>query len=331
VGLNMSSQKNTRKKKGKTISSRKPSATTLPFLLEIGTEELPAAFISQALQDLAELGRSLLSECRLDYQALRTVGTSRRLALLVEGVQPRQSSLTQEVFGPPKSAAFDASGQPTKAAEGFAKSQGVRVEQLLIKQTPKGLYLAVEKHQRGQSAKQILTQSLSSMLAKLAYPKAMRWNASRTKFARPIRWMVALLGEQPITVEFAGIRSRPVTWAHRFYRIKGKNNGHGIPLPNASNYIARMKRLGVLVDPEERRMVINQQITALVKSAKGQIDPIHRDELVEEAVWGGGISSSDHWHVQERIFIHSQNGPDFLDERTSRVLFRGHQRRSPPS
>ncbi len=286
MGLNRSSQKNTRKKKGKTISSRKPSATTLPFLLEIGTEELPAAFISQALQDLAELGRSLLSECRLDYQALRTVGTSRRLALLVEGVQPRQSSLTQEVFGPPKSAGFDASGQPTKAAEGFAKSQGVRVEQLLIKQTPKGLYLAVEKHQRGQSAKQILTQSLSSMLAKLAYPKAMRWNASRTKFARPIRWMVALLGEQPITVEFAGIRSRPVTWAHRFYRIKGKNNGHGIPLPNASNYIARMKRLGVLVDPEERRMVISQQITALVKSAKGQIDPIHRDELVEEAVWG---------------------------------------------
>ncbi|MDH4361130.1 MAG: glycine--tRNA ligase subunit beta, partial [Nitrospirota bacterium] len=115
----------------------------LPFLLEIGTEELPAAFLPQALQDLAILGQKLFAECRLEYGALRTVGTPRRLTLLVEGLQAQQASLTQEILGPPVSAALDASGQPTKAAQGFAKSQGVPVDQLRIKETPKGAYMAV--------------------------------------------------------------------------------------------------------------------------------------------------------------------------------------------
>jgi glycyl-tRNA synthetase beta chain len=125
--------------------SSKRSVRVLPFLLEIGTEELPSAFLPQALQDLAILGQRLFAECRLEYEALRTVGTSRRLTLLVEGLQTQQSSLTQEILGPPTSAAFDAFGQPTKAAQGFAKSQGVPVDQLRIKETSKGAYVAAEK------------------------------------------------------------------------------------------------------------------------------------------------------------------------------------------
>jgi len=111
---------------------------TLPFLLEIGTEELPSGFIAQALQDLAESGQKFLSECRLGYQVLRTVGTTRRLVLLVEGVQPRQSSLTQEIFGPPKSAAFDSSGQPTQAAVGLRNPKASKSINFLLKPLPRG-------------------------------------------------------------------------------------------------------------------------------------------------------------------------------------------------
>ncbi len=271
--------------KVKDSPSRKPTVTFLPFLLEIGTEELPAKFLPQALQDLKALGQQLLSECRLSYHHIRTVGTCRRLALLVDGVQPRQSSLTREIVGPPKSAAFDASGAPTKAAQGFAKSQGVPVEHLIVKETPKGLYLAVEKHERGQSAKQVLTSSLPAYLSKLIFPKAMRWNDSQAKFARPVRWIVALLGEQALNVEFAGIRSGGVTWGHRFFRITRRKAGQGVPLTNAATYIAAMKRLGVLVDPDERRKNIIQQIDTLAQAARGKVDPVYREELIEEAVW----------------------------------------------
>ena len=270
----------------KTGHASKLPARVLPFLLEIGTEELPSAFLPQALQDLATLGQRLFAECRLEYEALRTVGTPRRLTLLVEGLQTQQTSLTQEILGPPSSAALDASGQPTKAAHGFAKSQGVPVDQLRIKETPKGPYMAVEKHQRGQSAKVVITEALPLSLGKLGFPKAMRWNASRARFARPIRWVVALLGDQPLKVEFAGIQSGAFTRGHRFYRVKGKKPGQDILLAHATHYIETMKRVGVLVDPEERRSIITRQVSALAKAAKGQVDPVYRDELIEAAVCG---------------------------------------------
>lgn len=264
----------------------KLSAGTLPFLLEIGTEELPSAFLPQALQDLATLGQNLFAECRLEYETLRTVGTPRRLTLLVEGLQTQQSSLTQEILGPPTSVALDASGQPTTAAQGFARSQGVLVEQLRIKDTPKGAYMAVEKLQRGQSAKEVITEALPLSLSKLGFPKAMRWNASRARFARPIRWVVALLGDQPLKVDFAGIQSGTFTRGHRFYRVKGKKLGQGILLAHAAKYIETMKRVGVLVDPEERRSLITREVSTLAKAAKGQVDPMYRDELIEAAVCG---------------------------------------------
>ncbi len=267
-------------------SSQQPKVTSLPLLVEIGTEEIPTTFLSQALQDLAALGQELLDECRLSYHEIRTVGTSRRLVLLVDGVQTQQSSLKQEIVGPPKSAAFDAAGLPTKAAQGFAKSQGVSVEQLTFKETPKGLYLVVNKHERGKSAKQVLASSLPGYLAKLTFAKAMRWNASQAKFARPIRWMAVLLGPQVLKIEFAGIVSGGVTWGHRFYKRKGKNPGQAVPLTNASTYITTMSKLGVLVDPDERRVLIQSQIATLATLGKGQIDPVHREELTEEAVWG---------------------------------------------
>ncbi len=256
------------------------------LLVEIGTEELPANVVAQALKDLDALGHQLLGECRLTYDHIRTVGTPRRLALLVDGVSARQTSLTQEIVGPPKSAAFDTEGIPTKAALGFAKSQGVSVEQLVTKETPKGLYLAAEKHQPGQAAKAVLTSNLPTYIAKLSFPKAMRWNSSQVRFARPVRWIVALLGSQLLKVQFAGICSGRMTRGHRFFRHTGMNMNKGVSLAHAQNYVRDLKKAGVIVDQKERREEITRQITALAKSARGQIEPGYREELLEEAVWG---------------------------------------------
>ncbi len=307
----MASIKQTQKKT-KGSSSSKAKVTSLPLLIEIGTEEIPTTFLPQALQDLTEIGEQLLDECRLTYRDIRTVGTSRRLALLVDGVQTQQASLKQEVVGPPKSAAFDALGVPTKAAQGFAKSQGVSVEQLTFKETPKGLYLAVNKHERGKSAKLVVASSLPGYLAKLTFPKAMRWNTSQVKFARPIRWMAVLLGQQVLKIEFAGIVSGGVTWGHRFYKRKGKKPGKAVPLTNAATYITTMSKLGVLVDPDERRVAIQSQIAKLATAGKGQIDPVHREELTEEAVWGVeyphgilGTFHKDFLALPDRVLISS--------------------------
>ena len=298
--------------KAKAASARTPKVTALPLLVEIGTEEIPTTFLPQALQDLAALGKELLDECRLTYREIRTVGTSRRLALLVDGVQTQQASLRHEVVGPPKSAAYDASGAPTKAAQGFAKSQGVSIEQLTFKETPKGVYLAVNKHERGKSAKQVLTSNLSGFLAQLTFPKAMRWNASQAKFARPIRWMVVLLGSQVLKIECAGILSSGSTRGHRFYKYKSKKTGQAVPLTDASTYMATMNKLGVVVDPDERRHAIQSQIDKLAKLGKGQIDPMYREELMEEAVWGVeyphailGTFHEDFLALPDRVLISS--------------------------
>ena len=267
-------------------SSRNPAVKSCPLLIEIGTEEIPTKFFPQALLDFRTLGEQLMTECRLNYEQIRTVGTCRRLVLLVDGVHSQQSSVTQEVIGPPKSAGFDAAGEPTKAAKGFAASQGVPVERLTVKETPRGLYLTVTKHEAGQSAKQVLTASLPGYLAKLSFPKAMRWNASQTKFARPIRWLVVLLDHQALKIEFGGIHSGRVTRGHRSFRSKNKKDLNTVSLKSAGTYLKDMKKFGVLVDPDERRVEIMNQVNALAKVGKGRIDPVSRQELIEEAVWG---------------------------------------------
>jgi glycyl-tRNA synthetase beta chain len=263
----------------------------LTFLLEIGTEELPSAFLDKTLVDLKLLAKELFENSRLNdslqmNDSLQTFGTPRRLALVVKGVKAEQGSFLEEVFGPPKAVAFDHAGNPTKAAEGFAKSQGVPVDHLRIKETPKGQYVYVHKDQPGQPAKRVLADAIPKLLAQLCFPKAMRWNASRVKFARPVRWIVAMLGKEVLSFEFAGIRSGQQTWGHRFPQKRTRNTGTGLKILHASYYLDTMTKAGVVVDPEERRSIITRQVSALAKTAKGQVDPMYRDELIEAAVCG---------------------------------------------
>ena len=293
--------------KPRTVSKSQTKA--VPFLLEIGTEELPTAFFPKILDDLEFLAKEMFKSSRLMdgslpilNSSLQTFGTPRRLALVVQGVQLKQEPFLEEVIGPPKAAAYDPAGNPTKAAEGFAKSQNVPVNLLKIKATPKGQYVYVDKTQPGQPAKRVLADAIPKLLAQLYFPKAMRWNASRVKFARPVRWIVAMLGKEVLSFEFASIGSDRQTWGHRFPQKKIRNTSTFLKIPHAAHYLETMKKAGLVVDPRERRKLIDAQVDKLAKSAKGEVDPETRHELTETAVYG----------VESPHAIIGAFNPDFL-------------------
>ncbi|MDP9131926.1 MAG: glycine--tRNA ligase subunit beta, partial [Nitrospirota bacterium] len=177
----------------KKLARPKPSSTT-EVLLEIGTEELPYQFVGPAIRALQQAAETMLKDLRITYGTVRTMGTPRRLVLLVEQVARQQASAVKESMGPSKAVAFDQAGHPTRAAIGFAAGQGIPVDQLQVRQTPKGEYLFAVKQEQGLPVAVVLTQALPQLLARLSFPKAMHWNQTGVRFARPVRWLVALCG-----------------------------------------------------------------------------------------------------------------------------------------
>ena len=174
---------------------RRPSpVTAAELLLEIGVEELPYQVIAPALAVLKDSAEQLFKNQRLAFQSARTLGTPRRLTLVVEGLATQQTSMVKETMGPSKAVAFDSAGQPTRAATGFAAGQGVAVQDLQFRQTPKGEYLFAVKQEDGRLANVVLKELLPQLIAKLSFPKAMKWNNTGARFARPVRWLVALYG-----------------------------------------------------------------------------------------------------------------------------------------
>ena len=180
--------RDTRAKKGK----RPPAPSVAELLLEIGVEELPYQVIAPALGSLKESAERLFSDQRLTLQSIHTMGTPRRLTIVVNGLAARQTSMTKEAMGPSKTVAFDQTGQPTKAAVGFAAGQGVAVQELQVRQTPKGEYLFAVKHEAGRSTAAVLVDLLPQLVSALSFPKAMKWNETGVRFARPVRWVVAV-------------------------------------------------------------------------------------------------------------------------------------------
>jgi glycyl-tRNA synthetase beta chain len=257
-----------------------PPSTEL--LLEIGTEELPYQFVGAALHALRHAAETLLAEQRLSYGTLRTLGTPRRLVLLVEGLASRQAPAVKETMGPSKAVAFDQSGQPTKAAIGFAASQGVSVQALEIRTTPKGEYVFAVKEEKGQATHSVLTEVLSPLLGKLSFPKAMHWNETGVRFARPIRWLVALCDGKVLPIQFASIRAGNVSLGHRVLSAEAAKR-RGFTVKSIAQYLKEAERQGVIVDQAKRREMILEQLDQLAKSARGRL---HQDEeLLEQAVY----------------------------------------------
>jgi glycyl-tRNA synthetase beta chain len=249
-------------------------------LLEIGVEELPWQFIAPALQALREAATRALDEHRLAHGTIRTVGTPRRLTLAIEHLAPRQAAATKEAMGPSRAVAFDQAGQPTRAAIGFATSQGVAVTDLEIRTTPKGEYVFAVKRDAGRPTAALLPDLLSGLIGSLSFPKSMKWNASGLRFARPVRWLLALHGGKVIPLKFGGITAGNRTRGHRFL---GAGQLRGIPVTNWKSYATGLERHGVIVEQDRRRTMILSQLEKLAQSARGHL---HRDEeLIEQAVF----------------------------------------------
>jgi glycyl-tRNA synthetase beta chain len=252
--------------------------TAAELLLEIGVEELPYQFIAPALAVLKDSAEQLLKDQRLAFHSARTMGTPRRLTLVVEGLAIQQTSMVKEAMGPSKAVAFDPAGQPTKAATGFAAGQGVAVQELQIRRTPKGEYLFAVKQVQGRPANVVLKELLPQLIAKLSFPKAMKWNSTGVRFARPVRWLVALYGGATLPIEAAGITAGNRTEGHRVL-----GNAKGIAVRDSESYLKGLERQGVIPDQQRRRHMIEEQIATLCKKTGFTLNV--DGDLLDQAVY----------------------------------------------
>ncbi len=244
------------------------------LLLEIGVEELPATFVAQAVEALPGLLESRLRELRLSHGAVRALGTPRRLALIAEGLASAQPDLDEEALGPPARVAFDADGKPTKAAQSFASKIGVPLDALFKKATDKGEYVAGRRVEQGAPTAGLLPALLAELCSKIPFRKSMRWSDGDTPFGRPVRWLIALLGDAELHFEFAGVRSGRVSYGHRFLAPGA------IEIANAGSYVGALRAAHVLVDPRERKQVMVERLAAAAKGIDGTL--IEDAFLVEE-------------------------------------------------
>jgi glycyl-tRNA synthetase beta chain len=246
------------------------------FLLEIGTEDLPARFISPAMKQLEEHTVRILREANIRFSGTKTYGTPRRLALIADGLPRTQDDRTREVFGPSRKAAFDAGGNPTKAAIGFAQSQGVSVESLTIKNKDKGEYVVAVLEEKGGPVSTILPEILRRIVLSIHLPKSMRWADGDLRFARPIRWLLALFDDETISFAIDGIRSGDSTIGHRFL------SPAAFKLPQISGYKSMLLNNCVVVAQEERRKIISDKMEALLQPLGEK--PVPDEELLETVV-----------------------------------------------
>jgi len=275
MGFPFTKQQETGRGAGTAPSASAPSGEPSTFLLEIGTEELPVADLTLALEQLQTLVPELLTTNRLSCDSVQVVGTPRRQAALVYGLVPRQPDRTLEVQGPPAKVAFDAEGNLTRAGQGFAQKQGVPVEALRVVTDGDKSYVVATKTEPGRLAAEVLAEELPKLLAGLRFPKTMRWNETNVTFPRPLRWLVALLGDQVVPFAYAGVGSGRTT---RGLRPLGSPD---IELASAGGYLAAMADHLIVVDGAERRRQIGAQAEALAASVGGRIlaDPDLVDEV----------------------------------------------------
>jgi len=220
------------------------------FLLEIGSEEIPARFVRRGLEILRDALVDLLNESAITFRCVQEYGTPRRLAIVVEDIALRQRDRVVEAVGPPLKVSYDSKGSPTKAATGFAKSQGVDVDALFVKKTDRGEYVAVRKEIKGRHTKEILGESLPQLLRGLQLPKSMRWGHGELRFFRPIHWIVAILGREVVEFEIDGIKSGNITYGHRFLAPKG------VQIDDASLYPQVLEDYTVVPEIEKRKDMI---------------------------------------------------------------------------
>lgn len=285
-----------------------------PFVLEIGSEELPAGDVTAALAHLERAVPQFLADLRLPVPAgaIRITGTPRRIAVLIDALPPRQTDLVETVRGPAASIAFDAEGNPTKAAQGFARGRGVDVADLEVREMPEGggRYVVAAVKTPGRPTPEVLAEALPDLIRGIPFAKSMRWLASAqvgqavagTTFSRPIRWLVALFGDAVVPFEYAGLVAGRTT---RGPRPAGSPE---IEVAGADSYLRTLAGQHVLVDLDERRAAIKQQIDALAAAAGGHVpdDPDLLEEvtnLVEQPTAFLGAFDESHLALPEPVLV----------------------------
>lgn len=270
------------------------------LLFEIGTEEIPAKFMPDILKQLKELAAAKMQELRIPFEDITVYGTPRRMAFIAGGVAETQADVVVEAKGPSVKIAY-VSGAPSKAAQGFARGQGVDVKDLVVRDN----YVYAVKHLAGQPVVELLPGLLMDILTSLSFPKTMRWADYEFRFVRPIRWMVALFGDQIIPVEICGVKSGKFSMGHRFMQqsLKAAAESQGllsaalskvgnkvysalagvkgaVEIPSAGDYKKVMYDNFVMVDQDERRALILQQIKDLAAQNGGEAEI--NEDLLEE-------------------------------------------------
>lgn len=240
------------------------------LLFEIGAEEIPAGFMPIILGQLKQLAETKLNDAHLPFESIATYGTPRRLALIVKGLADTSAEISERHKGPSTSIAYDADGNATKAAIGFARGKGLDVADLVVEDG----YIYAETKTAGVPAKDIVTDMLPQLITGLNFPKSMHWGNLDAKFVRPVRWLVALLDEEVIPVEFATVQSGNVTRGHRFL------GADEITIKNASSYVDTLKENFVMVDQDARRELISKQLHDIAASKNASI--VWDDDLLEE-------------------------------------------------
>ena len=274
------------------------------LLLEIGAEEIPAGFVPQALTGLESIAQKELEASRIDFKGVKTFGTPRRLVLVIEAVSEKQRDEETKKIGPSKQAAFDAKGNPTKAAIGFAKGQSVPVESLTLVETGKGEYLCAVKKEPGRPTLELLSTFLPKWILSIPFQKSMRWADVPIRFARPIHWILALFGGEVVPFEVGNIRSGKMTFGHRFM------HSGPIPVMDFQSYLQKTREASAIVDPVERKKRIEEEMIREGARVSGRI---LKDEdllnevnfLVEYPVALCGTFDSKFLSLPREILIHS--------------------------
>ena len=243
------------------------------LLLEIGTEEVPAHVMPGILSQLKENAAKTFEELRIEYKNIKTLGTPRRSALLVEGLAEQQADLSKENRGPAVNIAFDADGNPTKAAQGFARGQGVKPEELVTKDG----YVYAMVHEKGGQTVDLLGDTLKGLVDGLNFPNNMHWADLDYKFIRPLRWLVALYGQDVIDFEVANVKSGRTSRGHRFL------SEGDFEIANAEDYVEACRKASIIVDQNERCEIIRQQIAEVAAANGGQAEV--NEDLLEEVLY----------------------------------------------
>lgn len=247
------------------------------LFLELGTEELPAGFIPRALEDMENLLRQELEHARVSHGAVRTFATPRRLAITIADVARVQQRQELELTGPPARIAYDEQGQPTKAAIGFARTNGVDVAELKVVQTEKGEYLGLSKVIEGGNTSDHLPEMITRVINKISFKKSMRWKDMDVRFARPMHWIVALYGGDVVPVTYGDLHSGCRSRGHRFMAPDE------FSVSGVDEYIEKAQQHHVIVDIAVRRQLIEDQLAALAEQLGGRINP--DEDLLQEVTF----------------------------------------------